>query len=65
MTAHTSSASDDDSLSALIDSTLPCDRAADALSGRLETIMSRLARIRAELAELRARERASGGGRHD
>jgi hypothetical protein len=63
VTEQTRSSSDDDALSTLSDGTLPSDRA-DALSARLETIMSRLARARAELAELLG-ERASGGGSHD
>ena len=57
MTERTTFSTDDEALPALIDGALPSDRP-DALGARLETIMSRLSRARAELAELLA-ERAS------
>ena len=57
MTEHTIFSTDVEALPASIDGTLLSDRA-DAVGARLETIMSRLARARAELAELLA-ERAS------
>ncbi len=60
MTEHTTFSTDDEALPASIDGTLPSDRA-DAVGARLQTIMSRLARARAELAELLA-ERASEKG---
>jgi len=57
MIDHTSSSSEEEAQPSLIDERLPSNRTADALSARLETIVGRLARIRAEVAELRARER--------
>jgi hypothetical protein len=50
MTEHTSFSRNDEALPVLIDGALPGGRA-DALSARLETIISRLARVRAALTE--------------